>query len=99
MYYRQAAAAAAAAATLQKPLPYRLYPPALGLSLPGPSSHLNHLATNFYSATATNVHQSPRHSTDSPVDPGTPPTPQSQSQSKHANRMNSSDDEDEQIQV
>jgi hypothetical protein len=30
LYYRQAAAAAAAAVTLQKPLPYRLYPSALG---------------------------------------------------------------------
>ncbi|CAB3362966.1 Hypothetical predicted protein [Cloeon dipterum] len=30
LYYRQAAAAAAAAVTLQKPLPYRLYPSAIG---------------------------------------------------------------------
>jgi hypothetical protein len=38
IYYRQAAAAAAA--TLQKPLPYRLYPPGMGLGMPGPSAHL-----------------------------------------------------------
>nr|CAD7405950.1 unnamed protein product [Timema cristinae] len=38
LYYRQAAAAAAAVSTLQKPLPYRLYPTGLGLGLPGPSS-------------------------------------------------------------
>ncbi|PSN52012.1 hypothetical protein C0J52_06125 [Blattella germanica] len=39
LYYRQAAAAAAAVSTLQKPLPYRLYPGAgIGLGLPGPST-------------------------------------------------------------
>lgn len=41
LYYRQAAAAAAA--TLQKPLPYRLYPPGIGLGMPGPSAHLGKL--------------------------------------------------------
>lgn len=40
LYYRQAAAAAVS--TLQKPLPYRLYPSGLGL-LPGPSAHSPHL--------------------------------------------------------
>lgn len=56
LYYRQAAAAAA----LQKPLPYRLYPGATGLSplVPGPSvSQFPHLTasnslsslSNFYS--------------------------------------------------
>lgn len=41
IYYRQAAAAAVS--TLQKPLPYRLYPAGLGL-LPGPSTaHAPHL--------------------------------------------------------
>ncbi|XP_066999987.1 homeobox protein B-H1-like [Anabrus simplex] len=38
LYYRQAAAAAAAVSTLQKPLPYRLYPTGIGLGLPGPST-------------------------------------------------------------
>lgn len=44
LYYRQAAAAAAAVSTLQKPLPYRLYPGAgIGLGLPGPSSASPHI--------------------------------------------------------
>lgn len=45
IYYRQAAAAAVS--TLQKPLPYRLYPAGLGL-LPGPSTaHAPHLQVNI----------------------------------------------------
>nr|CAH7739284.1 unnamed protein product [Callosobruchus chinensis] len=61
IYYRQAAAAAAA--TLQKPLPYRLYPPgAAGMSLgiPGPSAHLGSLGplgplagAGYYASTPT----------------------------------------------
>ena len=50
IYYRQAAAAAVS--TLQKPLPYRLYPTGLGL-LPGPSTapHLQVIFVFFFSDT------------------------------------------------
>ena len=83
LYYRQAAAAAA----LQKPLPYRLYPGATGLSplVPGPSAtqfpHLtasNSLSSlsNYYSKeTNNNNHEggkSPRRSPSPTLDPGSP---------------------------
>ncbi|XP_046592808.1 homeobox protein B-H1 [Neodiprion lecontei] len=42
IYYRQAAAAV----TLQKPLPYRLYPPAAAMMLAGPSAPLGTLAAS-----------------------------------------------------
>jgi hypothetical protein len=48
LYYRQAAAAAAAAVTLQKPLPYRLYPSALG-STGKHRSFVNDPYTPFFS--------------------------------------------------
>ncbi|XP_031333907.1 homeobox protein B-H1-like [Photinus pyralis] len=90
IYYRQAAAAAAA--TLQKPLPYRLYPPGIGLGMPGPSAHLSNLAassslsslSSYYSQSAEPPPiRSP--SPDTPLDPGSPGT---------AGRRSPSDDED-----
>lgn len=93
MYYRQAAAAAAV--TLQKPLPYRLYPPAMGLGLPGPSAHLSGLAatgsslsslSSYYNNHATSESIPPRSPTpDTPLDPGSPNT---------AGPHSASDDED-----
>jgi BarH-like protein len=53
LYYRQAAAAAA----LQKPLPYRIYPGAPGmspLSIPGPSAAAAAAAAQFPHLTASN---------------------------------------------
>ncbi|KAG5881629.1 hypothetical protein JTB14_033416 [Gonioctena quinquepunctata] len=78
MYYRQAAAAAAA--TLQKPLPYRLYPPGMGLGIPGPSAHLGSLAASSSLSTLSSYYSSPSHdgpsprspSPDTPLDPGSP---------------------------
>ncbi|KAF5302699.1 hypothetical protein FQR65_LT08441 [Abscondita terminalis] len=90
IYYRQAAAAAAA--TLQKPLPYRLYPPGIGLGMPGPSAHLSNLAassslsslSSYYSQSAEPPPiRSP--SPDTPLDPGSPGT---------GGRRSPSDDED-----
>lgn len=81
IYYRQAAAAAAA--TLQKPLPYRLYPPGMGLGMPGPSAHLGSLAassslstlSSYYSSQTPPDGPSPRSpSPDTPLDPGSPGT-------------------------
>lgn len=81
IYYRQAAAAAAA--TLQKPLPYRLYPPGMGLGIPGPSAHLGSLAassslstlSSYYSSQTPPDGPSPRSpSPDTPLDPGSPGT-------------------------
>lgn len=81
LYYRQAAAAAAV--TLQKPLPYRLYPPSMGLGLPGPSAHLGSLAassslstlSNYYTNQSTPEGLPPRSPTpDTPLDPGSPAT-------------------------
>lgn len=97
MYYRQAAAAAAV--TLQKPLPYRLYPPSVGLGLPGPSAHLGAGLATAPGAALTSLagyynHNShpaadglpPRSPTpDTPLDPGSPNT---------AGPHSASDDED-----
>lgn len=72
LYYRQAAAAAAAVSTLQKPLPYRLYPGAgIGLGLPGPSSASPHLPAPVGSALGSlssyyNSHRSPQSPPQSP---------------------------------
>ncbi|KAL3277307.1 hypothetical protein HHI36_012658 [Cryptolaemus montrouzieri] len=91
LYYRQAAAAAAA--TLQKPLPYRLYPPTMGLGIPGPSAHLGSLAASSSLSTLSSYYSnqtpegpSPRSpSPDTPLDPGSPGT---------NGRRSPSDDED-----
>lgn len=81
IYYRQAAAAAAV--TLQKPLPYRLYPPGMGLGIPGPSAHLSSLAassslsslSSYYNSNPTTEAPPPRSpSPDAPLDPGSPGT-------------------------
>lgn len=45
LFYRQAAAASAAAVTLQKPMPYRLYPPT-AMMLAGPSTPISALAAS-----------------------------------------------------
>ncbi|XP_018330435.1 homeobox protein B-H1-like [Agrilus planipennis] len=91
LYYRQAAAAAAV--TLQKPLPYRLYPPGIGLGIPGPSSHLGNLAassslsslSSYYSNPTPEVQQPRSPSPGTPLDPGSPAT---------AGRRSPSDEED-----
>lgn len=93
IYYRQAAAAAAV--TLQKPLPYRLYPPGvgMGLGLPGPSAHLGSLAASSSLSTLSSYYSNqgdapppPRSpSPDAPLDPGSPGT---------TGRRSPSDDED-----
>lgn len=83
LYYRQAAAAAAV--TLQKPLPYRLYPPGiglggLGLGAPGPSAHLNSLAASSSLSTLSSYYSSPpnSHLEGMPRSPRSPsPSPQS----------------------
>lgn len=66
LYYRQAAAAAAAVSTLQKPLPYRLYPGAgIGLGLPGPSTAP--VSTGLGSLSSYyNSHRSPQSPPQSP---------------------------------
>ncbi|XP_060524333.1 homeobox protein B-H1-like [Cylas formicarius] len=99
IYYRQAAAAAAA--TLQKPLPYRLYPAGIGLGIPGPSAHLSagglsagSLAASSslsnlssYYSNPTSDGPSPRSpSPNVPLDPGSPGSP--------IERRSPSDDED-----
>lgn len=80
IYYRQAAAAAAV--TLQKPLPYRLYPPGMGLGIPGPSAHLGNLAASsslsslstYYSSQSSEPPAVRSPSPDTPLDPGSPGT-------------------------
>ncbi|GJQ69444.1 putative homeobox protein b [Trypoxylus dichotomus] len=80
IYYRQAAAAAAV--TLQKPLPYRLYPPGMGLGIPGPSAHLGSLAASsslsslstYYSNQSSEAPPPRSPSPDTPLDPGSPGT-------------------------
>jgi BarH-like len=87
LYYRQAAAAAA----LQKPLPYRLYPGAPGMSplVPGPSAaqfpHLtasNSLSTlsNYYSSSNNNNNnnsskENNNNNNNGPVSPRRSPSP------------------------
>jgi BarH-like len=98
LYYRQAAAAAA----LQKPLPYRLYPGAPGMSplgsIPGPSasqfSHLtasNSLNTlnNFYGNHSSNS-QDLRRSPSPTLNPGSP---------EGRSESNSQSDNEDTIQV
>jgi BarH-like len=80
LYYRQAAAAAA----LQKPLPYRLYPGAPGMSplssIPGPSaSQFPHLAASNSLSTLSNLYgnhstssQDSRRSPSPTLNPGSP---------------------------
>lgn len=80
IYYRQAAAAAAV--TLQKPLPYRLYPPGMSLTMPGPSAHLGTLAasssltslSSYYTNQTPDVTAARSPSPDTPLDPGSPGT-------------------------
>ncbi|XP_063222099.1 homeobox protein B-H1-like [Bacillus rossius redtenbacheri] len=85
LYYRQAAAAAAAAAaasTLQKPLPYRLYPAAasLGLGLPGPSSApppgLASLAASSSLSSLSSYYNSHHHHAPPPPPPQRSPSPE-----------------------
>jgi BarH-like protein len=97
LYYRQAAAAAA----LQKPLPYRIYPGAHGLSplgIPGPSvAQFPHLTTansltslsNYCSTNSDNSHDS-RRSPSPTLNPGSP---------EGRSETNSHSDEDDTIQV
>ncbi|CAH4015428.1 unnamed protein product [Pieris brassicae] len=107
MYYRQAAATAAAAAsasanTLQKPLPYRLYPgtplagvPPLGLGLPGPSAHLGSLGAPGLGALG--YYAQARRTPSPDVDPGSPlPPPRSPVPSE---RRSDDEDDDETIHV
>lgn len=94
IYYRQAAAAAAV--TLQKPLPYRLYPPSMAtLGIPGPSAHLGSLAassslsslSSYYTNQSAPDGPGPRSPSplETPLDPGSPAT---------VGRRSPSDDED-----
>jgi len=93
LYYRQAAAAAA----LQKPLPYRLYPGATGMSIPGPTSQFPHLqASNslstlstLYSTNSNNSHDS-RRSPSPTLNPGSP---------EGRSESNSQSDNEDTIQV
>ncbi|XP_030766507.1 homeobox protein B-H1-like [Sitophilus oryzae] len=93
LYYRQAAAAAAA--TLQKPLPYRLYPPGMGMGMAGPSAHLGSLAASSSLSTLSSYYSNPASegpsprspSPDAPLDPGSPGSP-------GPGRRSPSDDED-----
>lgn len=99
LYYRQAAAAAA----LQKPLPYRIYPGAPGLtplSIPGPSAaqfpHLNTTSTNslttlsnYCSTNSSNSHDS-RRSPSPTLNPGSP---------EGRSESNSQSDNEDTIQV
>lgn len=99
LYYRQAAAAAA----LQKPLPYRLYPGAPGLSplisstgSPSQFSHLpptNSLSTlsNYCSTNSTNSRDS-RRSPSPTLNPGSP-----EGRSERSNSQ--SDNEEDVVQV
>ena len=95
LYYRQAAAAAA----LQKPLPYRIYPGAHGLShlaIPGPSaaqfSHLNttNSLTSLSNYCSTNSSTDSRRSPSPTLNPGSP---------EGRSETNSHSDEDDTIQV
>ncbi|XP_004928587.1 homeobox protein B-H1-like [Bombyx mandarina] len=104
LYYRQAAATAAAAAsasanTLQKPLPYRLYPgaplggvPPLGLGLPGPSAHLGLGAPALG---ALGYYAQARRSPSPDLDPGSPAPPPEPSLEQRSD----DDDDEETIHV
>ncbi|XP_037964436.2 homeobox protein B-H1 [Plutella xylostella] len=105
LYYRQAAANAAAAAsanTLQKPLPYRLYPgapmggvPPLGLGLPGPSAHLGGLGAPALGALG--YYAQARRSPSPDLDPGSPAPPRSPDPAP--DRRTDDEDDDETIHV
>ncbi|KAF9795243.1 hypothetical protein SFRURICE_004615, partial [Spodoptera frugiperda] len=109
LYYRQAAATAAAAAsasanTLQKPLPYRLYPgaplggvPPLGLGLPGPSAHLGSLGAPALGALGYYAHARRTPSPD--LDPGSPAPPHRSPPDTPADRRSDDEDDDEPIHV
>ncbi|XP_047103783.1 homeobox protein B-H1-like [Schistocerca piceifrons] len=77
LYYRQAAAAAAAVSTLQKPLPYRLYPAAgLGLTLPGPGpSHLGSASASLSSLSSYYQQQQQQQQPQAARSPSPPPPP------------------------
>ena len=95
LYYRQAAAAAA----LQKPLPYRLYPGAPGMSplstIPGPSaSQFPHLTASSSLTTLGNFYNHNSHDTRrSPSPTLNPGSPEGRSES------NSQSDNEDAIQV
>ncbi|XP_063706393.1 uncharacterized protein LOC134835445 [Culicoides brevitarsis] len=106
LYYRQAAAAAA----LQKPLPYRLYPPVPSLaplgtlpghqfspisSAPGATSPISSL-TNFYQASKGDSHSSAttRSSPSPPLNPGSPPPKTTKDDERRERRESCSDDEE-----
>ncbi|KAG7304028.1 Homeobox protein B-H1 [Plutella xylostella] len=105
LYYRQAAANAAAAAsanTLQKPLPYRLYPgapmggvPPLGLGLPGPSAHLGGLGAPALGALG--YYAQARRSPSPDLDPGSPAPPRSPDPAP--DRRSDDEDDEETIHV
>ncbi|KAI8429669.1 hypothetical protein MSG28_000241 [Choristoneura fumiferana] len=107
LYYRQAAASAAAAAsanTLQKPLPYRLYPgaplgsvPPLGLGLPGPSAHLGSLGAPALGALG--YYAQARRSPSPDVDPGSPAPPPRCSREPSLDTRSDEEDDDEPIHV
>lgn len=109
LYYRQAAATAAAAAsasanTLQKPLPYRLYPgaplagvPPLGLGLPGPSAHLGSLGGPALGALG--YYAQARRTPSPDLDPGSPAPPQRSPRDRSPDRRSDDDDDDEPIHV
>ncbi|CAK1599555.1 unnamed protein product [Parnassius mnemosyne] len=110
LYYRQAAATAAAAAsataanTLQKPLPYRLYPgaplagvPPLGLGLPGPSAHLGSLGAPALGALG--YYAQARRSPSPDLDPGSPAPPPRSPREPSMERRTDDEDDDEPIHV
>ncbi|XP_050665443.1 homeobox protein B-H1-like [Leptidea sinapis] len=109
LYYRQAAATAAAAAsatanTLQKPLPYRLYPgaplggvPPLGLGLPGPSAHLGSLGAPGLGALS--YYAQARRTPSPDVDPGSPAPPPRSPREPSLERRTDDEEDDEPIHV
>ncbi|XP_028156709.1 homeobox protein B-H1-like [Ostrinia furnacalis] len=109
LYYRQAAANAAAAAsasanTLQKPLPYRLYPgtplagvPPLGLGLPGPSAHIGGLGGPALGALG--YYAQARRTPSPDVDPGSPAPPPRSPRENSVERRSDDEEDDEPIHV
>ncbi|KAK6636929.1 hypothetical protein RUM43_010593 [Polyplax serrata] len=103
IYYRQAAAAAVS--TLQKPLPYRLYPTGLGL-LPGPSTAphlqgaggplaagLSSLAASSSLSTLSSYYNAAHHQpAQSPSPSNVPPTSSSPRPSSRASSVNVEED-------